>query len=322
MGSCANCKEPILEEHSMPRNQKKRNEKKDLKNKLFNNIIKENNDKNINDFDYKINHHDLFKNIKQSKLPRNVLENINLRIINNNLGSKYKSKRNHDTNINNTNNSNIRINITENRIDNPDMPEYFPDTSTINNSSERTIINANNIRTTTRSLVFRNRFRENHPNSNLTSIRTARNSNTQITNTNIRNNFLSNAPLFVRFCSVISINDQEMSSRVNLNRLHSSNFNNTNHRNRSNELARNVSFPGRQRINKNLLKKLPINIIKGKSNDCNKSCVICLENFKTGERYMTLPCFHFFHEKCAKKWLKKSNKCPICLLEINELNIN
>mmetsp|Transcript_11162 Transcript_11162/g.12240 ORF Transcript_11162/g.12240 Transcript_11162/m.12240 type:complete len:296 (-) Transcript_11162:144-1031(-) len=41
-------------------------------------------------------------------------------------------------------------------------------------------------------------------------------------------------------------------------------------------------------------------------------CVICTEEFNDEEtRY--LPCFHRFHEDCISAWLKKRNKCPICL---------
>ena len=41
-----------------------------------------------------------------------------------------------------------------------------------------------------------------------------------------------------------------------------------------------------------------------------KDCPICLE---TNEDSIMLPCNHFFHEKCIKKWLlEKSTLCPLC----------
>ena len=49
-----------------------------------------------------------------------------------------------------------------------------------------------------------------------------------------------------------------------------------------------------------------------------KTCSICLGNFIIGKAYITLPCFHFFHEDCIIDWFrKKHNKCPICQIDID-----
>ena len=53
------------------------------------------------------------------------------------------------------------------------------------------------------------------------------------------------------------------------------------------------------------------------------SCSICLEDFNLGDKCIKLPCKdhpHYFHnekENCMgiKKWLKKTNTCPICRTE-------
>jgi len=52
------------------------------------------------------------------------------------------------------------------------------------------------------------------------------------------------------------------------------------------------------------------------------TCSICLEEFKKGEKCIRLPCQepHYFHtnnENCLgiKKWLEKSNTCPMCRTE-------
>ena len=53
------------------------------------------------------------------------------------------------------------------------------------------------------------------------------------------------------------------------------------------------------------------------------TCSICLEEFKLREKCLKLPCKghpHFFHdekENCmgVKKWLEKSNTCPVCRTE-------
>ena len=55
----------------------------------------------------------------------------------------------------------------------------------------------------------------------------------------------------------------------------------------------------------------------------NISCSICLEEFEIGEKCIKLPCKgngHFFHnekDNCMgiKKWLEKSNTCPVCRAE-------
>jgi hypothetical protein len=53
------------------------------------------------------------------------------------------------------------------------------------------------------------------------------------------------------------------------------------------------------------------------------SCSICLEEFELGDKCIKLPCKdhpHYFHnekENCMgiKKWLAKSNTCPVCRTE-------
>ena len=47
-----------------------------------------------------------------------------------------------------------------------------------------------------------------------------------------------------------------------------------------------------------------------------KNCSICLEDFIVGEKIIYLPCFHYYHAKCIEKWMKNSDKCPLCNNEI------
>ena len=47
-----------------------------------------------------------------------------------------------------------------------------------------------------------------------------------------------------------------------------------------------------------------------------KNCSICLENYFVGDKIIYLPCFHFFHSKCIQTWMKSSDKCPLCNVEI------
>ena len=51
-----------------------------------------------------------------------------------------------------------------------------------------------------------------------------------------------------------------------------------------------------------------------------KNCAICLENYKIGDKISYLPCFHSYHSKCIKKWLKCSKICPLCKKEVNFKN--
>lgn len=42
-------------------------------------------------------------------------------------------------------------------------------------------------------------------------------------------------------------------------------------------------------------------------------CVVCLENFRAGEKCRLLPkCSHSFHIECIDSWLLKTPICPIC----------
>ena len=47
-----------------------------------------------------------------------------------------------------------------------------------------------------------------------------------------------------------------------------------------------------------------------------KNCSICLENYLVGDKIVYLPCFHFYHTKCIQTWVKSSDKCPLCNVEI------
>ena len=59
-----------------------------------------------------------------------------------------------------------------------------------------------------------------------------------------------------------------------------------------------------------------------KLEDGNKRCMICLEDFQSKEKVTALPCIHFFHPKCIKKWIENKNECPVCKLELTPESIN
>lgn len=46
--------------------------------------------------------------------------------------------------------------------------------------------------------------------------------------------------------------------------------------------------------------------------DIADNCVICMEQFCSGDTCQTLPCFHRFHKHCISKWLESKLTCPMC----------
>ncbi|XP_074569873.1 putative E3 ubiquitin-protein ligase RHY1A [Curcuma longa] len=45
-------------------------------------------------------------------------------------------------------------------------------------------------------------------------------------------------------------------------------------------------------------------------------CVVCLEEFVTGDILVHLPCAHRFHWNCAQPWLETRPRCPCCRMTI------
>jgi hypothetical protein len=46
------------------------------------------------------------------------------------------------------------------------------------------------------------------------------------------------------------------------------------------------------------------------------TCVVCYDNFKSGEDVFELKCKHIFHPKCINDWMEKKKACPTCNVEI------
>merc|ERR1712039_1097774 len=49
-----------------------------------------------------------------------------------------------------------------------------------------------------------------------------------------------------------------------------------------------------------------------------KSCTICMEEFKEGDQQKTLPCFHRYHAQCVDQWLQRNGCCPCCKHRIED----
>ena len=68
-----------------------------------------------------------------------------------------------------------------------------------------------------------------------------------------------------------------------------------------------------------ILKYIPIIKIK-EQNDLIKNknqCMICLSNYRLGDKQYILPCFHIFHSRCLKTWMFQKRYCPICKFDIS-----
>ena len=63
-----------------------------------------------------------------------------------------------------------------------------------------------------------------------------------------------------------------------------------------------------------ILRYIPNSIIQKEKNknDDNYQCMICLYEFKIGDKVSTLPCLHIFHFDCLKNWIIRNRLCPIC----------
>ncbi|MCQ2819329.1 MAG: hypothetical protein MJ252_18860 [archaeon] len=69
-------------------------------------------------------------------------------------------------------------------------------------------------------------------------------------------------------------------------------------------------------LNQNAIRRIPlVSYSKNQFKD-NDKCVICQEDFKTGEKVSKLSCNHIYHPECIKEWLKSNKKCPFCMQEI------
>ena len=49
---------------------------------------------------------------------------------------------------------------------------------------------------------------------------------------------------------------------------------------------------------------------RGKTKE--ESCLICMENFESGEKVKILKCGHEYKAGCIDEWLKKEKRCPVC----------
>merc|ERR1712159_29923 len=55
--------------------------------------------------------------------------------------------------------------------------------------------------------------------------------------------------------------------------------------------------------------------------DEGEDCVICLEEFKQGDKIRILPCSHEYHSECIDRWLQtQTQQCPMCKHDVTHAN--
>ncbi|KAI3955566.1 hypothetical protein MKW92_044832 [Papaver armeniacum] len=65
------------------------------------------------------------------------------------------------------------------------------------------------------------------------------------------------------------------------------------------------------------IKKLDENMVDDAGDA--EGCVICLDEYKKGNKVIRFPCEHLFHSECIMKWINKSQPdtvCPTCMEEL------
>ena len=70
---------------------------------------------------------------------------------------------------------------------------------------------------------------------------------------------------------------------------------------------------------KEIMRYIPTSVIQEEKNknENNYKCLICLYEFKIGDKVCTLPCLHIFHTECLKDWIMRNTWCPICKMDFS-----
>lgn len=53
--------------------------------------------------------------------------------------------------------------------------------------------------------------------------------------------------------------------------------------------------------------------------DNDHTCCICYEDYEQKDKLMLLPCKHYYHEYCIKRWLQQNNTCPKCRVHVYQV---
>ncbi|XP_052222454.1 uncharacterized protein LOC127838639 isoform X2 [Dreissena polymorpha] len=79
------------------------------------------------------------------------------------------------------------------------------------------------------------------------------------------------------------------------------------------ELAENLGEVRRVGMDPSEITQLPSHVFQpSASADVKTDCLVCMEEYQSGERLKTLPCCHTYHAECIDEWLRRNAICPIC----------
>ncbi|CAM9340345.1 unnamed protein product [Phaeothamnion confervicola] len=53
--------------------------------------------------------------------------------------------------------------------------------------------------------------------------------------------------------------------------------------------------------------------------ESSAACVICLEDYRFGDRLVHITCGHVFHDRCIDPWFSKKKTCPLCFEDLERL---
>jgi len=62
----------------------------------------------------------------------------------------------------------------------------------------------------------------------------------------------------------------------------------------------------------------------GEKHICDEgpTCSICLCEYEKGEKLVSLPCKHVFHEDCINSWTEHNTRCPLCNIDLESIQGN
>ena len=249
-------------------------------------------------------------------------------------------------NINGYGLNNAQNNISESEKESPNIiKNLFEKVDTFikknfkNENNERN--QSNNINSNIQNNINNNSIHRHRMNSNISRFRNNRVKKrifSEVSNffkniMNSGNEEDNNEPIFnLR----LPRNRRSSVGEINHNRNNNRNRNNHRNINRNNHINNNINIindeeddirdillsrdnsPNRDDYNE-IIKYIPSSTINAKkpSTDSNYKCIICLSDFKIGEKESTLPCLHIFHTNCIENWLKRRRNCPICKFNIS-----
>ena len=55
------------------------------------------------------------------------------------------------------------------------------------------------------------------------------------------------------------------------------------------------------------------------SSEEEPQCSICLCEYENGDKLVSLPCKHIFHDDCITSWTDNNQRCPLCNYDLESV---